>query len=80
MNSARGNTLSRVVSIASANQIHFLRYRIRVIEQWPESDYKKASLGAARAVLAGDIVLEQLHTEEDQTVIKVPATMVPKTI
>ena len=36
------------------DQSSFHRYRINVIAQWPESEYKQAALRAARAALLRD--------------------------
>ena len=37
--------------MAIQDQTPFHSYRMQVIAQWPDSEYKKAALGAARAAL-----------------------------
>jgi hypothetical protein len=50
------------------NQKHFHRYRIKVIEQWPESEYKRAALSSAQAALKGESAEATTETESDATV------------
>jgi hypothetical protein len=40
-----------------ADQLCFHRYRLQVIQQWAESEYRRASLGAARAALMSEHAL-----------------------
>ena len=44
------------------DQSSFHRYRISVIAQWPESDYKKAALSAAQAALLKDQAFQSAGT------------------
>jgi hypothetical protein len=37
----------------------FHRYRIRVIEQWPHSEYQQAALQAAHAALLRDLAFQR---------------------
>ena len=45
--------------IAYSTQSHFHRYRVEVIAQWPESEYKRAALSAARTALIEALAFEQ---------------------
>jgi hypothetical protein len=47
----RNITRSPAPRMANMDLIPFHRYRMQVIAQWPETEYKKASLGAARAAV-----------------------------
>jgi hypothetical protein len=40
----------------------FHRYRIRVIEQWPHSEYQQAALQAAHAALLKDLAFQRAAT------------------
>jgi hypothetical protein len=45
--------------VALSTQSYFHRYRVQVIAQLPESEYKRAALSAARTALIGQLVFEQ---------------------
>jgi hypothetical protein len=43
----------------SPSHSSFHQYRIRVIEQWPHSEYQQAVLRAAHSALRRDLLFEQ---------------------
>jgi hypothetical protein len=49
--------------MTNPNQKHFHRYRIKVIEQWPESQYKRAALSSAQAALKSEPAETTAETE-----------------
>jgi hypothetical protein len=52
-------TATREYRVANSTQSDFHRYRVQVIARWPESEYKRAALRAARNSLNGELAYEQ---------------------
>ena len=50
----------------NSTQSYFHRYRVQVIARWPESEYKRAALRAARTSLNGELAFEQATANTKQ--------------